>query len=59
VDAQARLDLISKILHKHDNAVNDDEGGERPFNRMGDALEALWAVIEDREDKPRREGWFD
>lgn len=56
-DAEKVAALIA-ILTKHDDAVNDDEGGERPFNEEGEVIEALWTLVNDDEERLIKIGWL-
>ncbi len=40
-----KVEALEKILSKHDDNINDPDGGERPFNESGEVIEALWFLV--------------
>jgi hypothetical protein len=48
--AEDQIRQIGHIIAVMDRHQNDEDGGERPFNETGEAMEAIRAVIEDRDD---------
>lgn len=53
-----KIAAIETIMDKYDDAVNADDGGERPFNEAGEVIEVISAVLEGNAGKPERDGWF-
>lgn len=45
-----KLQQIEHIVAVMDRHQNDEDGGERPFNETGEAMEAIRAVLEGRDD---------
>ena len=54
-----KVEALTKILEKHDANINDDDGGERPFNESGEVIEALWYLINDNKDRLIQVGWLE
>jgi hypothetical protein len=50
--------MLMRIMDKHDDAVNADDGGERPFNETGEVIEVISAVLDGDSAKPERDGWL-
>ena len=59
ITATEAYDLMVKILLKYDASVNEDDGGERPFNESGEAIDALMSVVRGDHTRPGRDGWLD
>jgi hypothetical protein len=53
-----KVAALTAILEKHDAAINDDDGGERPFNEAGEVIEALWSLVSDDRDRLVKAGWI-
>lgn len=53
-----KVAALTAILEKHDDHVNQDDGGSRPFNEDGEVIEALWSVVNDDEPRLRKVGWL-
>jgi hypothetical protein len=53
-----KVAALTAILTKHDDAINDDDGGSRPFNEGGEVIEALWSVINDDKERLEKVGWL-
>ena len=58
ITATEAYDLMVKILLKHDAAINDEDGGERPFNESGECIDALMNVVKGDHTQPGRDGWY-
>lgn len=56
-DAEKVAALVA-ILTKHDDAINADDGGERPFNEDGEVIEALWSLVNDDHARLVKVGWL-
>ncbi len=54
-----KVEALEKILSKHDDNINDPEGGERPFNESGEVIEALWFLVNDNYDRLIQVGWLE
>lgn len=59
IDDSQAFRLIEEIIRVHTNNIEDEDGGERPFNEGGEAIEAISAIVEGDYNKPMRDGWFD
>lgn len=59
LDDSQRFALIEEVIRVHTENIEDDDGGQRPFNEPGEVIEAISAIIEGNEAKPLRDGWFD
>lgn len=53
-----QLTAIKQIMERHEAATNDDDGGERPFNEPGEALEAIRNVLDGRTEYVANIGWL-
>ncbi len=54
-----KVEALEKILSKHDDNINDPDGGERPFNESGEVIEALWFLVNDNKDRLIQVGWLE
>jgi hypothetical protein len=54
-----KVEALEKILSKHDDNINDSDGGERPFNESGEVIEALWFLVNDNKDRLIQVGWLE
>ena len=54
-----QLEAIIQIMDKHDAAINDPDGGERPFNEPGEVIEAISNVLDDRIEYVAHCGWLE
>lgn len=59
MDDTEKVAALTAILTKHDDAINDDDGGSRPFNENGEVIEALWSVINDDKERLIKVGWLE
>ncbi len=54
-----KVKALEMILSKHDDNINDPDGGERPFNESGEVIEALWFLVNDNKDRLIQVGWLE
>lgn len=59
MDNAEKIAALTAILTKHDEAINEDDGGSRPFNETGEVIEALWSVINDDKERLVKTGWLE
>lgn len=53
--AEDKIHQIEHVIAVMDRHQNDDDGGERPFNETGEAMEAIRAILESRNDPTARQ----
>ncbi len=54
-----KIEALRTILIRHEISINQNDGGERPFNETGEVLEALWFLVNDNKDRLIQVGWLE
>jgi hypothetical protein len=53
-----KVAALTAILARHDQEINEDDGGSRPFNEPGEVLEALSSLVDGDVERLIHVGWL-